>query len=560
MAIAKLSIDLEARLAGLQAGLDKATFIAERSAARMNSAFTNVNRTLKGVGGFLSVREVVRAFDAVVSGLDALNDAADATGASIENLSALEDIAARNGTAFETVTDAVVKLNKALADAKPGSDAAQVLEQIGLSIAELKRLDPADAFQRVAVALSAYADDGNKARAAQELFGRSLKEVAPLLEDVAEAGHLQAAATTAQTRAAEEFNKQLFALQKNTLDLARAMTGPLISALNQTAQKFREGAKEGQGFWATLLEGPRRLAAVASGQAPLSDLASRGGLIPLLDSKAGAGRGFVNPELVRPSLSLPPPKPGSSGARSRRDDRTRDAEFAARQLVEIEEQAARDAADAWEYWERQQLDLARERAEAEKTQWQQVFDFIDQQQDEAIEQGQAVLKAAKEMTDEWSVFADQAARNIQDALGDTLLSVMEGNFRSIGDSWLRLVNRMVAEALAANLGKALLGDFGKTGQIGGWAGDLLSLVASSFGGARAGGGPVSAGQTYLVGERGPELLHMGSGQGGSITPNGAIGNTYAPVFNFTGPVDRRSVAQIEAAAYAGAARAWARNS
>jgi len=39
---------------------------------------------------------------------------------------------------------------------------------------------------------------------------------------------------------------------------------------------------------------------------------------------------------------------------------------------------------------------------------------------------------------------------------------------------------------------------------------------------RANGGPVSAGGSYLVGERGPELLQMGS-RGGNIIPNKAIG-------------------------------------
>ena len=47
---------------------------------------------------------------------------------------------------------------------------------------------------------------------------------------------------------------------------------------------------------------------------------------------------------------------------------------------------------------------------------------------------------------------------------------------------------------------------------------------------RASGGPVSAGGTYLVGERGPELLTMGSSSG-NITPNSSLGggsarNTY----------------------------------
>ena len=52
------------------------------------------------------------------------------------------------------------------------------------------------------------------------------------------------------------------------------------------------------------------------------------------------------------------------------------------------------------------------------------------------------------------------------------------------------------------------------GRIGGFLGGLF--------GKRANGGPVSAGGAYLVGERGPELLQMGS-RGGNIIPNNAIG-------------------------------------
>jgi len=40
---------------------------------------------------------------------------------------------------------------------------------------------------------------------------------------------------------------------------------------------------------------------------------------------------------------------------------------------------------------------------------------------------------------------------------------------------------------------------------------------------RASGGPVSSGQTYLIGERGPELLHMGSS--GHVSPNSSLGGS-----------------------------------
>jgi hypothetical protein len=117
-----------------------------------------------------------------------------------------------------------------------------------------------------------------------------------------------------------------------------------------------------------------------------------------------------------------------------------------------------------------------------------------------------------------SEFATQAARNIQDALGDSVLQVIKGNADSIGQIWQDLLQRMVAQALAAKLGEALFGNYGKTGEFGGLAG----LIGSSmFGGARANGGPVMAGRAYLVGERGPEIVVPQSA--GTVVPNGAMG-------------------------------------
>src|SRR5574337_2199435 len=252
MPIAKLSIDLEAKLANLQAGLDKAGLLAERQAERMQRAFAGASKALVAAGGALgaalSVSVITRWVSATVDGMDALNDLADATGSSVENLSALEDVAARTGTSMDTAGDAIVKMNKALADAKPGSDAARAFEALGLSVAELKRLDPVEAFQKLAIALQGFANDGNKARLVQELFGKSLKDASPLLKDVAEAGTLQAKVTAEQAAEAEKFNKQLFTMQKSLLDLSRALVGPVVSAINETIDAFKRGRSEGQSF------------------------------------------------------------------------------------------------------------------------------------------------------------------------------------------------------------------------------------------------------------------------------------------------------------------------
>ena len=88
-------------------------------------------------------------------------------------------------------------------------------------------------------------------------------------------------------------------------------------------------------------------------------------------------------------------------------------------------------------------------------------------------------------------------------------------------------------AKAAADGKVSLGELataviqavdaaGGAGGGGGLAGALGALLGSAFGGARADGGPVTAGGAYLVGERGPEVFRPASAgtvdAGGAATP------------------------------------------
>jgi len=214
----------------------------ERGAALLGNALGLIG--IAGVGGLVATAR------SAINAVDAFNDLKDATGASIENISALDDVAARTGTSFETVQTALVKLNQGLNAAKPGSDVELALNAIGLSAKQLKDLDPAEALLQTAKALSNYADDGNKARLTQELFGKSLKEVAPLLKDLAEQGQLNAKVTTEQAEAAEKFNKELYNLQKNSTDTARALSLGLIASINETIAAFREGAAAGKSFLA----------------------------------------------------------------------------------------------------------------------------------------------------------------------------------------------------------------------------------------------------------------------------------------------------------------------
>lgn len=59
----------------------------------------------------------------------------------------------------------------------------------------------------------------------------------------------------------------------------------------------------------------------------------------------------------------------------------------------------------------------------------------------------------------------------------------------------------------------------------------IQAVKLEFGGAKAAGGPVSAGRTYLVGEKGPELYSPSSN--GTIIPNDAMGGVKIVINNYT---------------------------
>lgn len=564
MSIAKLSIDLEARLADLQAGLDKAGLLAERSAERIKSTFDGIGAVTKAMAGTLgvafSVAGITAFVRATVDGLDRLNDLKDATGASIENLSALEDIALRTGTSMDTASDAVLKLNKALlAASDPKSDAAAAIKAIGLSLDDLKRMDPVEALQAVGTALAGFRDDANKGRIGLVLLNKSWGEVAPLLKDLAEAGKLNATVTAQQTAEAEKLNKQIFALQKNFLDLARTVAGPAIEALNRffaemAASKQAYGSGSGA-FWDNFFDITRggtvnqQLTDTVSKIAALNKVIQgnrdagrptimNAGLVQevaLLEKRekflrlmqkydaggAGAGRGFVNPgDTELPSL--PDVAAVEQAAKRNRDaqkaaeraaeERIKLAEFAAKQIVEIEDQAARDTAEAWGFWEKSKL------AESEQRQ-QRLNALLDATPTaklgedreamlllaDAFERGTIsaeqfaeaattrlgnVAPELKAQIDEMQIFADQAARNIQDALGNTLEATLSGNFDNIGQMWKSLLIRMASEAAAAKIGKELLGDFGSTGKLGGSIGDLfqwLTLLASEHGNAFDGG-------------------------------------------------------------------------
>lgn len=118
---------------------------------------------------------------------------------------------------------------------------------------------------------------------------------------------------------------------------------------------------------------------------------------------------------------------------------------------------------------------------------------------------------------------EQAMTNAFSAAEDAIVDFVltgEFNFSKLVDSILADITRLLARQAILAIFNALTG--GTSGAFGG--------VITALAGARAEGGPVSMGQPYLVGERGPEIFQPN--QSGTIVPNNAL-PAAAPQSNVT---------------------------
>lgn len=127
-----------------------------------------------------------------------------------------------------------------------------------------------------------------------------------------------------------------------------------------------------------------------------------------------------------------------------------------------------------------------------------------------FEQYQEEVKKANEATEEMSVYAEQAARNMQDAFADFLFDPFSDGLDGMLENFGRILQRMAAEMAAAaifdsfkNMGNSS-GGSASSGTSGNGT-DWLGLV-SSFAGFFDTGGMIGAGQFGIVGEKGPEIV------------------------------------------------------
>ena len=145
------------------------------------------------------------------------------------------------------------------------------------------------------------------------------------------------------------------------------------------------------------------------------------------------------------------------------------------------------------------------------------------------DQGEAIKengKAAETLKDQFR----KVGESVREGLVTNLREAINGS-QTFGQALGNVLNNLKNKLLDIALNKAISGIGSALSGGKGFGGGFLSGL---FGRAR--GGPVSAGGAFVVGERGPEILQMGS-KGGNIIPNNAIGGGDSVVNNISVNVD-----------------------
>ena len=568
----------------------------DQTQAALNSATQGIKSLSSAVGGIpgfgplmasISAFASLGAFKSLIS--DTISWAAEMqraslrTGASVESLTALGKVARLSGTDLGSVESALVKMSRALSGADDDAKGAgHALAAIGLDVATLKSLDPANAMLEIARALSKWADDGSKTALVMAILGKNGAEMLPLLKDLATQTDLNGKLTQRQAEMAANMEKEWAKLTATGGIWAKSIALEIIPGLNKILEQMTEGTRIAGGFAQAFvefgaglsfatggIEGTRKEIArlnaeMASGRAQnlldmgSTDLSGTEASLAKMqrrleyqkvqqrqDALQNSGAAFEDPRDVLsrrlPKLNFTARDPkaekvgrGRAPAKERAPGSVQDydailmervaraiegtdivkAEELTRMLEKLDVLAASGLDPALIKAVRDDLTGATKAAAdevkrlndlLEKTPTVQIEKARDDMifladkltttneklkitEEQFIEAATARLDLGGKLKDTLSdmdQFAIQAAKNMQDAFPEFLFDPFKNGTQTMLQSFGIAIRHMIANAVAADLGKRLFGDIGAGNGVGGLVGEGLGWLKGAIGGSFA---------------------------------------------------------------------------
>lgn len=232
--------------------LESKSFTAQMQ--KVNDAFAKTNSDLQKFGK--SMQKVGASFAAVggaitaalgvavkslANAADVADDTAKRTGLTVEAVQELGYVAKMTGSNLTTVEVALRTMQKGLTDSGTESAAfTSALETLGLSLAELRAMNPQAQFDALSQAIAGVADPSQRAGLAMTVFGRAGTALLPMLAEGAdgiaklkdEAHKYGYVMSQEVAEAGSNFNDNLDRLKGSLGGLAQQVVAGLLPTLN----------------------------------------------------------------------------------------------------------------------------------------------------------------------------------------------------------------------------------------------------------------------------------------------------------------------------------------
>lgn len=480
---------------------------ATKQAAAANEGFSiglsDVNRLLGAFGIGLSIGAVVQFGREVLAAGDAIQKMADQTGLSLAEVQKLQFIAGQSGTAVGSLVSAIQNLQQRLGDDSSG--AAGAIKHLGLNFDNFLKLGPYEQMVTLAEGIKGIEDPTDRASTAAALFGKNWKENLPaILSGMRELGDAAPVMADETVKALDAAGDALDRLKRQSIAVAGQIVLDFekITAIVKSSQTdfSKINTEIGDGFAGALAKVKPPIQAVNDGLAAFGMTA------------AEASR--IEKELTASvNESIPIHKAAAEAIEQQEKayaalmSEMRNAEGLAQQK-DAAEALARQAKNAEGIWM------------MERDAWQQTF--AEQQK------AAAALEAGTKAFESDATNTFRVIGQVADAHRDAGTAAVTATNAAIGGyAALTTQVEMSADAIHAwidlqkftDKANAIFRTSPVTSSI------LLDQVARLP--TRAMGGPVTGGQAYVVGERGPELFVPS--RGGAILPTGGgtvVNNTF----------------------------------
>ena len=569
MSLFSILVDIAANTANLQSGLEKGAKQLEEFGEQAKEVGEKIKTALEFAGVAVAMKEIIERFDQFVEHAVEVEHASQKTGLSIESFSRLEFAAKNAGVGTEQLASGLEKFAKAAeAATKPGTEQARAFAAIGVSVTDASgQIKPMEELlDEVADKFASYKDGAEKTALAQVLFGKSGADLIPLLDQGSKgiaafgdrAQELGVVLDERTTKAAEAFDTKMVEVHAVADAFWQVVAGQLLPTLAKVADAFvsgGQGANKFQEQMQPLITGLKLLVDVAySIYRTFMDVGNALGALSAIAvavahghfSEASAIWKDYNEQAKQSTqdadLFLKKLWSDEGDDLFKLGDKVEEVQKKANAPIippdmtswkEIMQQAMADLDKMGRLKPTESVDLGNKAAdEATRT--------IEKQH----EQWMKAVTVARDSVSQMQGYANQAAQSMQNSFEQFLFDPFKSGVKGLVIAFIDAIRKMIAQALSAQIMKALFGTgssaAGGGSGLGGLLGSGLSAMFGSgggggaSGGGMAAGGAVSAGQTYLVGEAGPELLTMGAS--GMVTPNHALGGgsqtlNHSPTYN-----------------------------